>query len=106
MADDLSSLQEHSFDLIVLNFERLGDVQTRVVAVDERMGIVCLRMAWGVRLQNEQRAVQKKPRVFSGERGGDQLTVWESFKVYDGQIHAVEAFMRILPVEKRNGGWE
>jgi hypothetical protein len=70
-------------------FKRLGDVQTRVVAVDERMGIVWLRMAWGVR-----------------ERGGDQLTVWETFKVYDGKIHAVEAFMRILPVEKRNGGWE
>jgi hypothetical protein len=70
-------------------FERLGDVQTRVIAVDERMGIVWLRMAWGVR-----------------ERGGDQLTVWETFKVYDRQIHAVEAFMRILPVEQRNGGWE
>ena len=70
-------------------FQRLGDVQTRVIAVDERMGIVWLRMAWGVR-----------------ERGGDQLTVWEMFKVYDGQIHAVEAFMRILPVEKRNGGWQ
>ena len=69
-------------------FERLGDAQTRIIAVDERMGIVWLRMAWGVR-----------------ERGGDQLTVWESFKVYDGQIHAVEAFMRILPFEKRNGGW-
>ena len=70
-------------------FQRLGDVQTRVIAADERMGIVWLRMAWGVR-----------------ERGGDQLTVWEMFKVYDGKIHAVEAFMRILPVEKRNGGWE
>src|SRR5438045_8725750 len=70
-------------------FERLGDVQTRVAAVDERMGIVWLRMAWGVR-----------------ERGGDQLTVWESFKVYDGRIHAVEAFMRILPFEKRDGGWK
>ena len=70
-------------------FHRLGDVQTRVIAVDERMGIVWLRMAWGVR-----------------ERGGDQLTVWEMFKVYDGQIHAVEAFMRILPVEKRDGGWK
>jgi L-ascorbate metabolism protein UlaG (beta-lactamase superfamily) len=53
------------------------------------MGIVWLRMAWGVQ-----------------KEGGDQLTVWETFKVYDGQIHAVEAFMRILPVEKRNGGWE
>ena len=70
-------------------FNRLGDVQTRVVAVDERMGIVWLRMAWGVR-----------------ERGGDQLTVWETFKVYGGKIHAVEAFMRILPFEKRDGGWQ
>jgi hypothetical protein len=70
-------------------FERLGDVQTRVMAVDERMGIVWLCMAWGVR-----------------ERGGDQLTVWETFKVFDDTIHAVEAFMRILPFEKRNGGWE
>jgi hypothetical protein len=70
-------------------FERLGDVQTRVIGVDERMGIVWLRMAWGAR-----------------QEGGDQLTVWESFKVYDGQIHAVEAFMRILPVELRSGGWQ
>jgi hypothetical protein len=70
-------------------FERLGDVQTRVIAADERMGIVWLRMAWGVQ-----------------KEGGDQLTVWEMFKVYDGQIHAVEAFMRILPVERRNGGWQ
>jgi hypothetical protein len=70
-------------------FERLGDVSTRVIGVDERMGIVWLRMAWGVR-----------------QEGGDQLTVWESFKVYDGQIHAVEAFMKVLPVELRSGGWE
>jgi hypothetical protein len=70
-------------------FNRLGDVATRVIGVDERLGIVWLRMAWGVR-----------------EEGGDQLTVWEAFKVYDGQIHAVEAFMKILPVELRSGGWE
>jgi len=69
-------------------FERLGDVTTRVIGVDERLGIVWLRMAWGVR-----------------QEGGDQLTVWETFKVYDGQIHAVEAFMKILPVELRSGGW-
>ena len=70
-------------------FQRLGDAQTRMIAVDERMGIVLLRMAWGVR-----------------ERGGDQLTVWEAFKVFDGRIHAVEAFMKILPFDKRNGGWQ
>jgi hypothetical protein len=70
-------------------FERLGNVSTRVIGVDERLGIVWLRMAWGAR-----------------QEGGDQLTVWESFKVYDGQIHAVEAFMKILPVALRSGGWE
>jgi hypothetical protein len=70
-------------------FERLGDVHTRVIGVDERLGIVWLRMAWGAQRE-----------------GGDQLTVWEAFKVYDGRIHAVEAFMKILPIELRSGGWE
>ena len=70
-------------------FQRLGHPVTRVVAVDERMGIVWLRMAWGVQ-----------------KEGGDQLCVWETFKIYDGQIHAVEAFMRVFPIELRNGGWE
>jgi hypothetical protein len=31
--------------------------------------------------------------------------VWEAFKVYDGRIHAVEAFMKVLPFEQRSGGW-
>ena len=69
-------------------FKRLGKPVTRVVAVDERMGIVWLRMAWGVQ-----------------KEGGDQLCVWETFKIYDGKIHAVEAFMRVFPIELRNGGW-
>lgn len=69
-------------------FKRLGAPIYRVAAVDERMGIVWLRLAWGVR-----------------QEGGDQLTAFEAFKVYGGQIHAVEAYIRILPIEKRNGGW-
>ena len=69
-------------------FNRLGKVTTRVVGVDERLGIVLLRLNWGVR-----------------EPTGDQLTAFEAFKVYDGQIHAVEAFIRILPVELAKGGW-
>jgi hypothetical protein len=70
-------------------FKRLGRVTTRVVGVDERMGIVLLRLNWGVR-----------------EPTGDQLTAFEAFKVYDGHIHAVEAFIRILPLELANGGWD
>ena len=48
------------------------------------MGIVWLRMAWGVR-----------------ERGGDQLTVWESFKVYDGQIHAFWTMLAVMPAASK-----
>ncbi len=70
-------------------FKRLGPPIYRVVAVDERMGIAWLRLAWGV-----------------SKEGGDQLTAFEAFKFYGGQLHAVEAFIRILPIEKRNGGWE
>jgi hypothetical protein len=70
-------------------FNRLGKVTTRVVGVDERMGIVLLRLNWGVR-----------------EPTGDQLTAFEAFKVYDGHIHAVEAFIRILPLALAKGGWD
>jgi hypothetical protein len=70
-------------------FKRLGHVTTRVVGVDERMGIALLRLSWGVR-----------------EPTGDQLTAFEAFKVYDGHIHAVEAFIRIFPLELAKGGWE
>jgi hypothetical protein len=70
-------------------FNRLGHVTTRVVGVDERMGIVLLRLNWGVR-----------------EPTGDQLTAFEAFKVYDGHIHAVEAYIRILPLELAKGGWD
>lgn len=69
-------------------FKRLGPPIHRIAAVDERMGIVWLRLAWGVQRE-----------------GGDQLTAFEAFKVYDGKLHAVEAFIRILPIEKRDGGW-
>jgi hypothetical protein len=68
-----------------------GKVETRVAAVDERMGIVWLRMAWGG---------NRPPRD-----GGKptELTVWESFKIYDGKIHAVEAFMKNMPVGLGSG---
>ena len=70
-------------------FKRLGAPIYRIAAVDERMGIVWLRLAWGVQRE-----------------GGDQLTAFEAFKVYDGKLRAVEAFIRILPIEKRDGGWK
>jgi len=58
----------------------------RLIAVDERMGIVWFRMSW--------------------ERGTNQrLVVWEAFKVYDDHLHAVEAFMKLDPADL-GSGWE
>lgn len=55
---------------------------SRVVAVDEDLGIVELRMNFGD----------------TGSYGpGNALMVFETFKVYGGQIHAVEAFMKVMP---------
>jgi hypothetical protein len=68
-----------------------GKVETRVAAVDERMGIVWLRMAWGG---------DRPPRDGGQPR---KLAVWESFKIYDGKIHAVEAFMKNIPVDLGSG---
>lgn len=69
-------------------FERLGRVTIRDIVVDERMGIVLMRLSWN----------QRGP-------GSDKLTAWEMFKVYDGQIHMVEAYMRVFPPALDLGGW-
>ncbi|HEY6455624.1 MAG TPA: hypothetical protein VIY90_10135 [Steroidobacteraceae bacterium] len=69
-------------------FKRLGHVTVRSVFVDERMGIVALRLSWNVR-----------------GPGSDKLTTFELFKIYDGQIHKVEAYIRLLPPELELGGW-
>jgi hypothetical protein len=61
----------------------------KVAAVDEDLGIV-LRMNFGD----------------TGSYGpGNALYVWEAFKVYGGEIHAVEAFMRVMPADA-GWGWE
>jgi hypothetical protein len=66
------------------------DLTTRVVAVDEEMGIVLLRMNFGD----------------TGNYGeGNALIVWEAFKVFGGQMHAVEAFMEIMPADALSG-WD
>lgn len=69
-------------------FERLGRVTVRDIVVDERMGIVMMRLSWNV----------------SGP-GSDRLTAWEMFKIYDGQIHMVHAYIRLFPPDKDLGGW-
>ena len=69
-------------------FERLGRVTVRDIVVDERMGIVIMRLSWNV-----------------AGPGSDKLTAWGMFKVYDGQIHMVQAYIRIFPPALDLGGW-
>jgi len=69
-------------------FKQLGRVTVRDIVVDERMGIVIMRLSWN----------QRGP-------GSDRLTAWEMFKVYDGQIHMVQAYMRLFPPALDLGGW-
>jgi hypothetical protein len=68
----------------------LAEIKYRVAAVDEELGIVLLRMDFG----------KGSSRV-----AGDSLMVWEAFKVYGGQIHAVEAFMKNMPMGTPSG-WD
>jgi hypothetical protein len=65
-------------------------ITTRVVAVDEELGIVLLRMNFG---------------DTNSYGPGNALIVWETFKIYGGQIHAVEAFMRVMPASA-GSGWD
>jgi hypothetical protein len=65
------------------------DISYRLAAVDEEMGIVLFRLDFGD----------------TGNYGpGNALTLFEAFKIYGGQIHAVEAFMDIMP-ENTPSGW-
>jgi len=66
----------------------LAEIKYRVAAVDEDLGIVLLRMDFG---------------KGSTRTAGDSLQVWEAFKVYGGQIHAVEAFMKNMPLGTGSG---
>jgi hypothetical protein len=66
------------------------DLTYRVAAVDEENGIVLLRLNFGD----------------TGHYGsGNALIAWEAFKVHGGQIHAVEAFMKVMPATM-GSGWE
>jgi len=66
------------------------DVTYRLAAVDEELGIVLMYLDFGD----------------TGSYGaGNALTTFEAFKVYGGQIHAVEAFIDIRKAGS-SSGWD
>lgn len=71
----------------------LAGITYRVGAVDEEQGIVWLRQDFGA------------GSVMGAAGSTGSLTCWEMFKVYGGSIHAVEAFMKIMP-QGTPSGWD
>ena len=64
------------------------DLTKSLVAVDEEQGTVLIWMNFGD----------------TGSYGaGNALIVYEGFKVFGGQMHAVEAFMKVLPKDTPRG---
>ena len=57
-------------------------------AVDEEMGIVLMYLDFG---------------DTNSYGPGNALTTFEAFKVYGGQLHAVEAFIKIMPANTPSG---
>jgi hypothetical protein len=72
----------------------LFEITSRVAAVDEELGIAWIRMDFG-----------KNSMGVGAEADKQSLIVWEFFKVYDGQIQAVEAFMLAMP-RGTPSGWD
>jgi hypothetical protein len=72
---------------------RLAGITQRVIAADEEMGVVAVRMNFG------------PGSVMGSGGGGGELDVWHSFKIYDGQIRAAEAFFKVAPAGTKSG-WE
>ena len=68
----------------------LSGITHRVIAVDEDLGVVAMRMNFG------------PGSLF---QGNGELDVWHSFKIYDGLIHAAEAFFEQVPLDT-SFGWE
>jgi hypothetical protein len=73
----------------------LSKLVFHVAAVDEQQGVVLIRMDFG---PGSVFDAPNRPK-------GQSLSVFEAFKVYGGQIHAVEAFMKTKPAEQPLG-WD
>jgi hypothetical protein len=68
----------------------LFGITHRVIAVDEELGVVALRMNFG------------PGSLFQGD---GELDVWHSYKIYGGLIHAAEAYCKMVPRGTKSG-WE
>jgi hypothetical protein len=76
-------------DMLRQRIPTLSGITWRVVAVDEDLGLVLMRLDFG-------------PGSLMGA-DNRWLHAWEAFKVHGGEIHAAEAFMRGMPANTPSG---
>jgi hypothetical protein len=69
----------------------LAEMKASVVAVDEENGTVLLRMDFGA------------GSLPGPDSQGRSLVAFEAFKIYDGQVHAVEAIFEGMPANTPSG---
>jgi hypothetical protein len=72
----------------------LAGIQARVVAVDEENGTVLLWMNFGA---------GSLPGPPGSPNAGKALVTFEAFKVYGGEVHAVEAVFKGMPADTPSG---
>lgn len=69
----------------------LAGMKSRVVAVDEEAGLVLLRLDFG------------PGSLMGGNTNGQSLVTFEGFKIYGGQMQAVEAIFTAMPLNTPDG---
>ena len=71
----------------------LAGMRRRVIAVDEEAGLVLLWLDFG------------QGSLMGANAAGKSLVTFEGFKIYGGQVHAVEAVFKSMPLNSPTG-WD
>jgi hypothetical protein len=71
----------------------LAGITRRVIAVDEEAGLVMLWLDFG------------PGSLMGANAAGKSLVTFEGFKIYGGQMHAVEAVFKGMPLNSPTG-WD
>jgi hypothetical protein len=78
-------------DILNQRVPTLADMKSRVIAVDEEAGLVMLWLDFG------------RGSLMGPQNAGKALVTFEGFKIYGGQVHAVEAVFKSMPLNTPPG---
>jgi len=80
-------------DMLNQRIPTLAGIKRRVIAVDEEAGLVMLWLDFG------------PGSLMGANAAGKSLVTFEGFKIYGGQMHAVEAVFKGMPLNSPTG-WD